>query len=360
MFEPGHTDIFDVESFLDTGNVNLEDIEPEKTLVDPIKRCPECDSTNIFHDIAETICRDCGIVIEDGLPERKPGYRVFGDAEKDLNRIHAEKVKIGRSMTTTMGYPGHGGSLSPEATVKMAHLKKWDYRLKMTKEERVINEAMNHVRLACSDLQLTEAIRESCILFFQKYVKNVLDGDLRSNGVRIEDLVSAVIFKTCKDRGVPYTIDEIAGVLKIDAAKIRASYLDILRSLDRNQRTIQTPVDYIPRVASSIHVGTDVSAVAIRIMTDAMKCDDFKRISMGKNAMGFATAAAYLACLLKGVMPQRTREIVASYTNIADTTIKKRAEEIIMLLKMEAEVRDAYDKHYKSKEKETVNRLKNY
>ena len=46
-----------------------------------LKECPECASKNIFHDVekGETICRDCGLVIEDRMVDFSREWRSFED-----------------------------------------------------------------------------------------------------------------------------------------------------------------------------------------------------------------------------------------------------------------------------------------
>ena len=370
MLNAGNANVFDVESLLDGGTSHFKQEKENDVLNDPSKFiikekvvCSECNSSNIYYGTSETICIDCGIVIDEKKTENKPGYRIFGDAEKDYQRIHSEKQKIGRSLTTKMGGRGrndYNGNVSPNMLVKLKRLEKWNPRLTSSKSDRQVQNASNHIRSACSALQLPDGFKDACVLFFQNFVKKEFGGDLRSNGARILDLSAAVIYKICKDRRSPYTIKEIARVFRIEPKKIRDKYLEILSTVTKEKRTIQTPIDYIPRASSQIKVNGAVTARALKLMRSAMKKSEYKRISMGKEAVGFGIAALYIACMLEGVVPQRTREVIASYTDVADTTIRKRAEEIILMLGIEDEVRTSYEKNYKSRECDEVNRLKNY
>ena len=46
-----------------------------------VKECPECASKNIFRNVekGETVCRDCGLVIEDRMVDLSQEWREFED-----------------------------------------------------------------------------------------------------------------------------------------------------------------------------------------------------------------------------------------------------------------------------------------
>ena len=69
-----------------------EEDEQNETLV-----CPECGgsvATDTEH--GETVCEDCGLVIEEGEIDRGPEWRAFDAAEKD------EKSRVGAPTTNMM------------------------------------------------------------------------------------------------------------------------------------------------------------------------------------------------------------------------------------------------------------------
>ncbi|MFW6117842.1 MAG: TFIIB-type zinc ribbon-containing protein, partial [Thermoproteota archaeon] len=58
-----------------------EESKPNHHLVDV---CPECGSTNLIHDYdtGETICGDCGLVIDEQTMDKGPEWRAFTKQEK--------------------------------------------------------------------------------------------------------------------------------------------------------------------------------------------------------------------------------------------------------------------------------------
>ena len=88
--------------------------------------CPEC-SGRLVHDEerAETVCEDCGLVVEEGGIDPGPEWRAFDAQEKD------EKSRVGAPTTTMMHDKGlstnigwqdkdaYGNSLSSRQRQKM-------------------------------------------------------------------------------------------------------------------------------------------------------------------------------------------------------------------------------------------------
>ncbi|RQG98486.1 TFIIB-type zinc ribbon-containing protein, partial [Natrarchaeobius oligotrophus] len=78
-------------------NERTEEEEQTTTRSDERERCPEC-SGRLVSDAehAETVCEDCGLVVEEGEIDRGPEWRAFDAAEKD------EKSRVGAPTTNMM------------------------------------------------------------------------------------------------------------------------------------------------------------------------------------------------------------------------------------------------------------------
>lgn len=337
--------------------VDDSEVNKVSNLDGTIHRCPECNSDEIFHDKAQVICMNCGIVIEEGLPENRHGWRVF--TEEDKRKIHAERTRVDKGLTTVIG--GHyrdyaGNKLSPEMRLKMYRLTKRDYRQKTTREERVLSQSNNTIRLVCTKLRLPKSIREGSILFFKKHVKNELDGCLIGKSIKYVTL--AVIYKICKDSGIPFKIEEVAKATNTDVKKIQRNYLDILRTISVDDRKMTKPIEYIPRFGSELKMNAESISTAYKIIKHITEHPSFKSVSMGKDIIGYSAAACYLASMMHGLRPMRNKDIVATLTNVAESTIKKRAEEITVLLDLN--IGYYYDKYYRKYKNRYKNRfLKN-
>ena len=76
-----------------------------------LKECPECASRNIFRDVekGETICRDCGLVIEDRMVDFSQEWRDFED-DRD-----GSKRRTGAPTTQTQFDQGLGTEVGTTA-----------------------------------------------------------------------------------------------------------------------------------------------------------------------------------------------------------------------------------------------------
>jgi transcription initiation factor TFIIB len=331
--------------------VNKEDLKP----VQKDEPCTACGSTDIYYTHASTTCRSCGTVLEEELPEQRPGWRIF--AEEDKKKIHAEKTSIEHGLTTVITSPYKdfaGKSLTPEMKYRMSHLIRVDNSRKIFKDERALRQASNRIRLLCGRLRLTDNVRDASILFFKHFVKQQFGNNLK--GKVIANLAFTSVYKACKDARVPFKMEEISKLMKIDPKKIRGNYITIMQTMDRKHRKISPPVDYVQRMGSALKMDNASIMTMHKILVDMANHPGFKIVSMGKESIGYSAAAAYIACIMHGLMPLRNRETVAMLTNVAESTIKKRAEEIISLLHID--LVSCFNKHYKRYAIQHVNRFK--
>ena len=97
---------------------------------DDRERCPEC-SGRLVSDSgrAETVCADCGLVVEEDEIDRGPEWRAFDAAEKDeKSRVGAPTTNMmhDQGLSTNIGWQdkdAYGKSLSSRQREKMQRLR---------------------------------------------------------------------------------------------------------------------------------------------------------------------------------------------------------------------------------------------
>ncbi|MFB6353804.1 MAG: transcription initiation factor IIB family protein, partial [Halobacteriales archaeon] len=115
--------------------------------------CPECGG-NLVHDSehGETVCADCGLVVEEDGIDPGPEWRAFNPTEKD------QKSRVGAPTTTMMHDKGlstnigwqdkdaYGKSLSPRQREKMQRLRTWNERFRTrNSKERNLKQALGEI-----------------------------------------------------------------------------------------------------------------------------------------------------------------------------------------------------------------------
>ncbi|MES3162465.1 MAG: TFIIB-type zinc ribbon-containing protein, partial [Halorubrum sp.] len=124
--------------------------------------CPECDGQVITdEEHGETVCTDCGLVVEADSVDRGPEWRAFDSREKD------EKSRVGAPTTNTMHDKGlstnidwrdkdaYGRSLGARQRQKMQRLRKWNERFRTRdSKERNLKQALGEIDRMASALGL--------------------------------------------------------------------------------------------------------------------------------------------------------------------------------------------------------------
>ena len=113
-------------------------------------RCPECDgqlATDTEH--GETVCVDCGLVVEEDEIDRGPEWRAFDSKEKDeKSRVGAPTTNMmhDKGLSTNIGWQdkdAYGKSLSSRQREKMQRLRTWNERFRTRdSKERNLKQAL--------------------------------------------------------------------------------------------------------------------------------------------------------------------------------------------------------------------------
>jgi transcription initiation factor TFIIIB Brf1 subunit/transcription initiation factor TFIIB len=325
--------------------VNIYDKKEQVTGLNGDIKCPECGSDDIYHGKHEVVCRNCGMVLDESIPDTtRPGWRIF-DAS-DMKKVHSEKVRIDKGLTTEISRSMKdysGNVLSPEMLVKMRRLSKRDFQHKETRDERVLRKGVNDMEILCTKLHIPKAVKNKAITDFKRYIKN---NTLR--GKTIASMFKAFVFKACKENGIPYKLREFVKKTQADSS-LEKNYLEIIN----NKNMVISPVFYISRFASKLKLGDEATPTAMKMMNDVVKNPAYRGASIGKETPGYAAAVVYLSSLHHGLQPIREMRLVSIMTNVAESTLKKRVDEIMEILGLD-KTKYRENKKQMSRKKEKV------
>ena len=115
-----------------------EETTDESSEVEETVHCPECESTDLITDDerGETVCADCGLVVDEDSIDRGPEWRAFDSAERDQkSRVGAPTTKLmhDKGLSTNIGWQdkdAYGNSLSSTQRQKMQRLRTWNERFR--------------------------------------------------------------------------------------------------------------------------------------------------------------------------------------------------------------------------------------
>ena len=294
--------------------------------------CPECGGRNLINDpeSGEVVCCGCGLVITEVTVNMKPEWRAFTMNERE-NRsrvgLPPSPAIYDKGLSTMIGSvyrDAHGRKISKEARFQLFRLRRWQNVSNISgTEERNLANAMNVLFMLTDRLHASRAAKEQAAVIYRRALK---EGVVR--GRSISTVMAASLYMAYRVTRTPMTLAEIASHSPSDTKDIARGYRLLLRKLK-----IRVPVPKaqfrVSKVASKVELGEETQRKAVDILGEA----DRLKITVGKDPMGLAAAALYLACLMNG--ERRTQKVLAEAADVTEVTIRNRYQELERSLDMD-------------------------
>ncbi len=296
-----------------------------------IKECTDCGSKDIFRNAekGETVCRTCGLVIEDRMIDFSQEWRNFEDDKGGSRRRTGAPSTytqfdqgLGTEVGTTSDFYKLGSDKSKD---KFFRLRKWHYRIS-TAIERNLKVALAELKRVSSFLKLSKSVEEEAARIYTLAVQKGL-----VRGRSMESVVAGALYAACRRHEVPRTLDEMGEASGIEKKEIGRTYRFVTRELGINILP-SNPADYIPRFASALNLTADSQTKSVEILEMARDIE----LTSGRGPTGIAAAALYVASLIHG--EKRTQREVADVAGVTEVTIRNRYKELIKKLKLSKEV----------------------
>jgi transcription initiation factor TFIIB len=283
-------------------------------------KCPSCGYKKMVTDqnTGELFCGKCGFVVTEKISDTGAEWRSFSNDESSRTRVGA-----GTSLTMhDMGLSTIIGKANKDATGKplssgvkssIERLRTWDSRSQAhSSADRNLRQALNEMDKLKDKLALTNAVVEKAAYIYRKAMERKL-----VRGRSIQGLVAACLYASCRNTETPRTLDDIAKGINIRRKDVARCYRLILRELDLKMPVVD-PVKGVSRIASLAGLSEKSKRKAIVILNEAKK----EGIVAGKDPMGIAAAALYLACISIGESKSQKEISIAS--GVTEVTIRNR------------------------------------
>lgn len=290
-------------------------------------RCPECQEGRLVMDAAraEVTCDRCGLVVEESLIDAGPDWRSFADD----HRSSQERAAPLSSLQHDYGFgtvmwgstDAHGRSVASSNMPQLKRMQKWDRRSKFRRgTERNLATALTEIRRMAGVLDVPRSVQEVA----GKYYRTAAEKNL-IRGRSIDSVAAACLYAALRVSGIPRSLEEIAGVSKVDRREIGRVYKVVSHALGLTLAPV-TPQSYIPRFASRLRINPETEALALGFVKQAV----LEEVVSGKDPKSVAAAALYVACILKG--EARTQKDVSEATGVTEVTIRNRYKELVTSL----------------------------
>jgi transcription initiation factor TFIIB len=274
----------------------------------------------------EMFCRNCGYVVAEKIEESGPEWRAFSNDESDRSRVGA-----GTSLTMhDMGLSTVIGSADKDATGKplsasmkssIERLRTWDSRTQThSSADRNLRQALSELDKMKDKMALAESVVEKAAYIYRKAMEKKL-----VRGRSIHGLIAACLYAACRNTETPRTLDDVAESINIRRKDVARCYRLIYKELDLKM-PVADPTKGISRIASTANLSEKTKRRAMEILNKA------KKIGMvaGKDPMGIAAAALYLACISNGEI--RSQKDISIAAGVTEVTIRNRCVGLKTLL----------------------------
>jgi transcription initiation factor TFIIB len=158
------------------------------------------------------VCNNCGLVIEENATDTGPEWRAFDADQRNARARTGAPIKYtkpNRGLVTEIDLYNkdiRGVRIPSKRQAQLYRMRKWHKRASIaSSSERNYLIALPELNRVSSYLGLPENIRESAALLYRKCVQGNL-----IRGRPIETVVQAVIYASCRQAGMPRTLDEIS------------------------------------------------------------------------------------------------------------------------------------------------------
>ena len=294
-------------------------------------KCPECAGVNLIHDYdtGETVCGDCGLVLYGQMMDKGPEWRAFTQEEK------ASRSRVGmptaysvhdKGLSTAISQvdrDAFGRKLPLSTRLLMWRLRKWQIRSRAhSSVDRNLAQAMAELDRLSGKVYIPRPIKEKAAVIYRK----ALDKSL-VRGRSIAAITAAAAYAACRGSGTPRALHEIAEASLVDKKDVARCYRLLLRELDMHM-PIADPLTYVSKIAERTGISGKTQGIAIRILREARN----KRAAAGKDPMGLAAAALYIACLQNN--EKKTQKDIAEAASVTEVTVRNRYKTLKRQLKL--------------------------
>jgi transcription initiation factor TFIIB len=315
-------------SEITTRTYETEEHAPETTetpVSEGERTCPECSGAlEADEEHGETVCSECGLVVEEEGIDRGPEWRAFDSAERDQkSRVGAPTTNLmhDKGLSTQIGWQdrdAYGNSLSSKQRRKMQRLRTWDERFRTRDhKERNLKQALGEIDRMGSALGLPEDVRETASVIYRR----ALDEDLLP-GRTIEGVATAAVYAAARKANNPRSIDEVAAVSRVDEMEFKRTYRYVVRELGLEVQPA-SPLSFVGRLRSKLNVSDETELRARELLKAAEGTGAFN----GKSPVGLAAAALYAAGRLTNA--ELTQSAVGDAADVSEVTIRNRYQELL-------------------------------
>jgi len=291
------------------------------------EKCPRCGKNNLVTDTesGELFCGECGFVIDERVSNFGP-ERTFSDNTVNKSRT-GDRTSLTRhdqglsTVISPINKDSSGKPLSASMKTSLKQLRIWDSRSRSNRGvDRNLQQALSELLKIKEKLFLSDAVVEKAAYIYRKALEKKL-----VRGRSISALIAASLYAACRESGIPRTLNEISNSGNIRRKELSVCYRLLLKELDLKMPVLDA-VSCIAKISSNTELSEKTKRLAVKILRKAGK----EQLMAGKDPMGMAASALYLASL--ETRDNITQRAIAEASGVTEVTIRNRCKNLKTIL----------------------------
>lgn len=287
------------------------------------ERCSRCWKSSPITDLetGEIFCGDCGFVLSERVEYSGPEWRSFLDDKTNRGRTGAgaSLAKHDQGLSTIINPINKDVSGKPLSVLMKKTLRRLrilDTRSHQTHVDRNLIQAFNELNRLKDKLTISDAVIERAAYIYRKAIEHKL-----VRGRSISAMIASALYAACRDTETPRTLNDVAEVSNIKRKEIAKCYRLLYRELDLKMPVVD-PIHCVARISSLLEITEKTKRYAAKVLKISQEHEE----SAGKDPMGLAAAALYLACVKNG--EEMTQHDIAEASNVTEVTIRNRCKSL--------------------------------
>ena len=255
----------------------------------------------------------------DSMINEGPEWRAFSQDERESRSRVGMPLSFSvhdKGLSTMIGQVGKdafGRTIPTKTMFQMLRLKKWHIRSSYQSSiDRNLSHAMTELSRLTDKLHIPKPVKERAAVIYRKALEKGL-----VRGRSISAIAAASLYAACRVTGTPRTLRELSDHSTIDKKDLARCYRLLLRELNMSM-PIPKAQYRVPKIAAKVDISENTQQAAVNILRRA---EDLKTTA-GKDPMGLAAAALYIACVMND--EKRTQKMIADAAGVTEVTIRNR------------------------------------
>jgi transcription initiation factor TFIIB len=265
-------------------------------------------------DSGEIICSACGTVIAGQIQ----------DTRRELTENPASGLGIVSGVGPQSSLAIHDMNLSTmigkskgNSSGQMSKLRIWDLRTQFKDSSfRNYRSAFSLLNNLKNKLAIPDSVVERTAYNYRKIEHR---GFMRNRPVA--SVLAACLYLTCREMGVPRTMDEIRQVSNIKKKQLARDYREMIFNLELNVPPVNH-LQYLEKISSRLEFDERITRSAMTLMQNILDMG----ISAGKDPMGLASAVLYVISQIHGITIKQAD--FANAAGITEVTLRARSRDI--------------------------------